>query len=114
MELGKDSSAERFHCGIFTSLSVRSYPTPFSVTPGTVNTAHREEWVRTHYALCRSFSFTDPPFTLVPRDPENPTFPSNGFFSVLPTVRISDCPKLPEKLEIDGRDVSANECSFIL
>jgi len=29
------------------------------------------------------------------------------FFPVLPTGRISDCPKLPEKLEIDGRDVSA-------
>jgi hypothetical protein len=39
-------------------------------------------------------------------------FPPNGLFPVLPTGHISDCPKLPDRLEIDGRDVSAGELSF--
>lgn len=34
-------------------------------------------------------------------------------FPLFRLCSISDCPKLPEKLEIDGRDVSADQCSFI-
>jgi len=38
----------------------------------------------------------------------------NGWYREHCAQRGIDCPKLPEKLEIDGRDVSADDSSLIL
>jgi len=52
------------------------------------------------------------PFTDVFIDAYDPKWPfCRRFLSVLPAGHISECPKLPEKLEIDGRDVSGDERS---
>ena len=49
----------------------------------------------------------------VPDDPKKMALVSNDIpFPFFPTGHISDCPKLPEKLEIDGRDVSAARMCF--
>ena len=55
------------------------------------------------FTSCVSLSCTDA-FTFIPMIRNDLSV--RGFF---PTGHIPDCPKLPENLNVDGRDVSADE-----